>query len=144
MFNTGIKPHNPSRRSSRGTRRGAVAVEFAITASIAIMFFFASFEFCRVSMIRHTVDNAVYEGVRAGIVPGATTSEVVAEASKILRTIGLTDTTIVVTPNTIIDTTPSLTVEITVPIAKNSIGTALFFGGKEVKRSLTMTREITR
>ena len=57
-------------------RPGAVLVEMAITSSLAFLFFFAALEFCRVAMIRHTVENALYEGARTGIVPGATTAEV--------------------------------------------------------------------
>ncbi len=47
-------------------------VEFAIVAPLLFFLFFASMEFCRVAMIRHTADNAVYEGCRVGIIPGAT------------------------------------------------------------------------
>ena len=142
MHHIKIKPRNPYRPSVTNTRRGAVAVEFAITAVIAIMFFFASFEFCRVAMIRHTVDNAVYEGVRTGIVPGATRAEVEAATARILRTIGLTDVVIVVTPSNIDDDTRQVTVEVTVPIGKNSYGSVVYFRDKSVRRSLTMQREI--
>ncbi|MEZ6087535.1 MAG: pilus assembly protein [Pirellulaceae bacterium] len=143
MHHIKIQPKNPYRPAAGSVRKGAVAVEFAVTAGIAIMFFFGSFEFCRVSMIRHTADNAVYEGVRAGIIPGATKAEVESATTKILRTLGLTDTTIKVTPETITDDTRELTVEVTIPISKNSFGSSLFFRGKSVKRSLTMTREIS-
>ena len=68
-------------------------VEFAIVAPILFLFFFAAFEFCRASMIRHTADNAVYEGARAAIIPGATAGEAQAEASLILNSLGLTNTT---------------------------------------------------
>ncbi len=55
-------------------------VEFAIVAPLLFLFFFAAMEFCRVAMIRHTADNAVYEGCRVGIIPGATVDEAKAEA----------------------------------------------------------------
>ena len=67
----------------------------------ADFFFFAAFEFCRVAMIRHTVDNAVYEGARIGIIPGATSTEAEDEAARILTTIGITDFDVTVTPSTI-------------------------------------------
>lgn len=122
-------------------RTGAVAVEFAVTAGIALMFFFAAFEFTRVAMIRHTVDNAVYEGARTGIIPGASVSDVKAKANKILDTLGLSGANINVTPTRIKDDTRDITVEITVPIDANTFGTAVFFQGKTVKRSLKMRRE---
>ena len=65
-----------SRKRIHSNRRGAAAVEFAMTAGLAFFFFFAALEFCRVSMMRHTVQNALYEGARIGIVPGATASDV--------------------------------------------------------------------
>jgi len=128
----------------RKNRRGTVAVEFAITAGVALLFFFASFEFCRVAMIRHTVDNAVYEGARVGIVPGATSREVQTKATQILKTLGLRNATVSVTPKKIRDTTDQLTVDITVPVDKNTFGVSLFFTGKQVRRELTMLRETAK
>ena len=64
-----------NQRSNSRVRRGAAMSEFAIVAPLLFLFFFAAFEFCRVAMIRHTADNAVYEGCRAGVIPGATTGE---------------------------------------------------------------------
>ena len=64
---TATSPPQPSH-----DRTAAVVVEFAICAPILFLFFFASLEFSRVNMIRQSVENAVYEGARRGIVPGAT------------------------------------------------------------------------
>lgn len=142
-----IQVNRHIKRSSRKgprRRRGAVAVEFAVTAGVALAFFFAAFEFCRVAMIRHTVDNAVYEAARAGIVPGATRAEVETKARQILSTLGVSQSSVVVTPRTITDNTADVTVDITVPIDKNTFGTAVFFAGKKVERSLTMIRETVR
>ncbi|QDV70904.1 TadE-like protein [Rosistilla carotiformis] len=137
------RKHSTRRPSiaSQRARQGAVAVEFALTAGIAIAFFFASFEFCRVAMIRHTVDNAVYEAARSGIIPGATSNEVRAKATEILATIGITNANIKVNPVNITSNAPNLTVDITVPIEKNAFGASLFFKGKNVQRVLTMSRE---
>src|SRR5690606_10624092 len=95
----GLRPGNGRRR------RGAVAVAFALTAGIAIGFCVASFEFCRVAMIRHTVDNAVYEAARCGIIPGATDADVKAKASATLSTLGLTHADITINPPRITDAT---------------------------------------
>ncbi len=92
---------NRPARVSRNRRRGALTVELALTIGLAFFFFFAAFEFCRVSMIRHTVDNAVYEGARAGIIPGATATEVENEARRILRTLNLSNVDVDVTPATL-------------------------------------------
>ncbi|TWT97463.1 TadE-like protein [Neorhodopirellula pilleata] len=125
----------------RGDRTGAVMVEFAVVAPLLFMFFFAGFEFCRVSMIRHTVDNATYESVRRGIIPGATAGEVRAEAERVLSTIGVSATDLQVIPAVINDDTSELTVRIRVRLDENTFVPALFFVGKEFERELTMTRE---
>ncbi|MEM8914160.1 MAG: TadE family protein [Planctomycetota bacterium] len=127
------------RRSER--RRGTVATEFALVAPILFLFFFAAFEFCRVAMIRHTADNAVYEAARVGIIPGATRGEVVSEATRVLSTIGLSGFNIDVQPANITDYTDELTVEVSVPIDPNSFVPAQFFVGQTITRRLTMQRE---
>ncbi len=42
-------------------RKGVVAVEFALTAPVLFLVFFAMIEFARFNMIRHGIDSAVYE-----------------------------------------------------------------------------------
>jgi Flp pilus assembly protein TadG len=76
-------------RSTNATRRtGAAAVEFAIVAPVFFILVIAAFEFGRINVIRHTADNAAYEGARIAMVPGATAAEAVAEAERILRIVG--------------------------------------------------------
>ena len=116
-------------------------VEFAIVAPLLFFFFFAAFEFCRVAMIRHTVDNAVYEGARIGIIPGASAAEAEDEAARILTTIGITEFDVVVTPSTIDNDTEEVTVRIRVPLDENSFVPNQFVGGHEIERELTMRRE---
>ena len=125
-------------------RSGVVATEFAITLPIVLLFFFAAFEVCRFSMIVHTVDNAVYEGARRGIIPGATSGQCRNEARRILGALGVRNATVVVTPGTIETETPRVTVDITVPFGQNSFVPLNFFDGMAVRRSLTMTREVER
>ena len=128
-------------RSRRPRRRGVTAIEFAITAPIAFSLFFAAFECCRVAMIRHTADNAVYEGCRMGILPGATVAEVRDQTRNILSTVGIESATISVVPSKIDRDTPRVTVEVRVPLDDNSFVPPRFFGGSVLTRSLTMHRE---
>jgi Flp pilus assembly protein TadG len=60
---------------NRNHRRGATAVEFALTAPIFFVFLLSAFEFGWLNVIRHTADNAAYEAARAAIVPGATVAD---------------------------------------------------------------------
>ncbi|MDM4017367.1 TadE family protein [Roseiconus lacunae] len=116
-------------------------VEFAIVAPVLFFFFFAAFEFCRVAMIRHTVDNAVYEGCRDAIIPGATANMARTRAEAILGTLGLNGYDVTVTPAVIDNTTPEVTVEVDVRLDANTFVPPQFTGGRRITRVLTMQRE---
>ena len=105
------------------------------------MFFFASLEFSRVNMIRQSVENAVYEGARRGIVPGATAENCRDAAQVVLNSISARDADIDVTPATITPNTDEVTVSISVPIDTNSWVIPVFFGGRSVTGSMTLKRE---
>ena len=136
------KLHPAALRSSRrAARRGTTAVEFAVTAPIVFLFFFAAFEFCRVAMIRHTADNAVYEAARTAIIPGGSAVDARAEADRVLGTIGLSSYTVNVTPGTIDRDTPEVTVRVRVPLDGNSFVPLKFMAGRSIQRELTMRRE---
>ena len=81
-------------------RRGAAAVEFAVTAPILFMLLFGALELGRMNMIRQTANNAAYEAARTCIVPGATNAEGVAAAKAVLASIGVTCPDPVITPGT--------------------------------------------
>ena len=119
-------------------------VEFAICAPILFLLFFAAMEFCRVAMIRHTADNAVYEGCRVGIIPGATAAEARTEAERILNSLALANTAITVTPATINRDTEEVMVRVEVPLDSNSFVPHQFTAGQSVIRQLTMRREGVR
>lgn len=139
-----VRRYKDVRFDAGACRRGAVTVEMALTAGLAFMFFFASLEFCRVSMIRHTTEHALYEGARRGIVPGATATEVQSEVQSVLRTIGVSGATITVTPSTILSDTRDVTVRVQLPLDRGLFAPALFFKGKTLDKSLVMQREGVR
>ena len=134
-----VPPALPRRR--RRTRSAAVVVEFAICAPILFLFFFASLEFSRVNMIRQSVENAVYEGSRRGIVPGATADNCRASAQAVLNSISARDAVINVTPAVITDNTTEVTVSVAVPINNNSWVMPVFFGDKTIASAMTLRRE---
>lgn len=123
------------------TRSGAAAVEFAVTSGLAFFFFFAALEFCRVSMFRHTVEHALYEGARAGIIPGATPTDIRRVTVNVLSKIGVTGALIDVSPAVIRNDTPEITVRLRMPLDRGLFAPAFFFLGKSLDRSLTMQRE---
>lgn len=119
-------------------------VEFAIVVPVLFVLFFASFEFCRVAMIRHTADNAVYEGCRVGIIPGATAEEMRAEVARIMDSLGVKQLDIEVSPTTIQKQTTHVKVRITVPLDDNSYVPNQFVAGRSIVRELSMQREGVR
>ena len=136
----------PQHRTIRRTKRqivrvAATTVEFALTAGIAIMFLFAMLEYGRVSMMKQSVELALYEGGRKGVVAGATSQEVIAEANRVLAISRVTGAAVLVSPATITDQTRELTVRIRVPLDRGLFGPVQFFRGKSLDRSLTMKRE---
>jgi len=133
--------HSQHRRRQLRQRAGAVVTEFAICAPLLFFFFFASLEFSRVNMIRQSVENAVYEGARRGIVPGATADNCRASAQAVLNSISATGATINVTPSVITKDTPQVTVEVTVPVNNNSWVIPVFFEGRSIASSMTLNRE---
>jgi len=122
-------------------RRGAAAVEFALTAPILFLFLFAALELGRMNMIRQTANNAAYEAVRTCAVPGATNAEGVAKATYILESIGVANYTVTVTPATILDNTTSVTANITVPYSTNMWVAPLFSASGSANASCTMARD---
>jgi Flp pilus assembly protein TadG len=130
-----------NRPSRKPDRRGATLSEFAIVAPLLFLFFFAAFEFCRVAMIRHTADNAVYEGCRMGLIPGATTGEAESEARRVMGTLGVTNVNVAVTPSSFNKDTQHVTVRVEVPLDENSFVPNQFVAGRTIIRELTMRRE---
>lgn len=122
-------------------RRGVTASEFAIVAPLLFFFFFGAFEFCRVAMIRHTADNAVYEACRFGMIPGATTGETEAEARRVMGTLGVRNVTVAVDPPQITRDTEQVTVRVEVPLDKNSFVPNQFVAGRTIVRELSLRRE---
>ncbi len=129
------------RSLKKNRREGAALVEFAICVPVLFLMFFASVEFCRVAMIRHTADNAVYEGCRVGIIPGATSGEVTVEAERVLSTVGISDATITVTPGVIDSDTEEVRVQVSVSVDSNSFLPTQYFSGQTIDRELTLRRE---
>ena len=122
-------------------RSGTTTVEFAITCGIVFMFFFASLEFSRVTMYRHTVENALYEGARAGIMPGATSQQVHDSTVAILQRSGIHHAIVDVTPTEITNSTPYLQVRIQMALDRGLYAPAFYFIGKTLDRSIEMRRE---
>jgi Flp pilus assembly protein TadG len=131
-----MKRNNDRDRSRPIARRGAAIVEFALVASVIFMAFLGACEFCRLSMMRHSLDNAVYEAARRSIVSGATASEITAKAKSIMATLGISKVNVTVEPSVITDSTEFVTVTVSVPLNSSTDPSA-----PTLTRSLKMRRE---
>jgi Flp pilus assembly protein TadG len=122
-------------------RRGATAVEFALTAPIFFLFLLASFEFGWLNVIRHTADNAAYEAARTAIVPGATAAEARNKANRLLRIVGTRGATVTVTPDPVTAQTDDVTVAIEVPMSRNGLIVPRFTNTTTIRAESTMRTE---
>jgi Flp pilus assembly protein TadG len=134
--------HRIIRRNKRRTsRRGAVVVEMAICLPLLFFFFLTALEFSRVNMIRQTVENAVYEGSRRGVVPGATADDCRNAAQAVLNSVSTNDADIEVEPATLNDSVSEVTVSIEVPVNSNSWVVPFFFQDRVISSSMTLRKE---
>ena len=133
----------PNRSAERAGRRGAVTVEFALVAPMVFFLVFAAIEFARLNMLVNSMENAAYEAARRGIIPGASVANVEAEANQVLQAVGAVNATVTVTPAVITNQTPSVTVDISLPLNDNAWVTPHFTKNATVSRSCTLTRETT-
>jgi Flp pilus assembly protein TadG len=129
------------RYKQQTSRRGAVVVEMALCLPLLFFFFLGALEMSRVNMIRQSVENAVYEGSRRGVVPGATANDCRNAARAVLNSISANDADIDVVPATLTDNVPEVTVSVEVPINSNSWVVPFFFRDRFVTSSMTLRKE---
>ena len=111
------------------SRAGAAAVEFAIAISVLIMIVFASIEFVRLNMLKHSIQHASYLAARKGIIIGAKSNDVKDEASAHLALLNISGETVTVNPNNIDDDTQIVEVIVDVPMSGNSWISPVYFSG---------------
>jgi Flp pilus assembly protein TadG len=128
----------PSRRTDR---RGATAVQFALTLPVLVVLLFGALELGRMNMIRQMANNAAYEAARACTVPGGNVADGEAAGRAILQAIGVQGATVDVQPDPIVNATPIVTATVTVPYQTNMWVTPLFSRGKSVTVTCQMTRD---
>jgi Flp pilus assembly protein TadG len=125
-------------------RPGVAAVEFAVVAPVFFILMIAAFEFGRINVIRHTADNAAYEGARCAMVPGATAAEAVAKANSILGIVGARGVTVTVSPANLAPDVEQVTVNVDVPMNVNGWIAPRFSGNSTIHASSTLRTERAR
>ncbi|ADB19156.1 TadE family protein [Pirellula staleyi DSM 6068] len=142
MFQQFLANRSSSKRTTRA-RSAAVTVEFALTIPLLFLLFFGMIEFARIAMIENSVENAAYEGARAAIVPGGTSTSAQTAAQSALSAAMISGATVSVTPSNITIATTSVTVDVSVPLNSNTWVLAAFTSGRFVNRSCKLNREKT-
>jgi Flp pilus assembly protein TadG len=135
-----IRQKRPARPAAL-SRRGAVTVEFAIVAPLVFMVVLGAVELARLNMLVNSMENAAYEGARAGIVPGATVDKVSAGAEEVLTAVGAVNGDVTVEPTVITSLSPTVACTIRIPLDDNTWVTPLFAGGVVLERTCTLNRE---
>ena len=128
-------------RKSRNQRKGAAAVELAVTFPLLMLVLFALFEITRANMMIHTAEAAAYECARLCIVPGANVDDGITAARQVLRTSGVGTSTIQVTPADLSADSESVSVTVSVRFGDNSIFTPTFMSGAPFVKTCELQRE---
>jgi Flp pilus assembly protein TadG len=123
------------------SRRGAAAVEFALTAPIFFAFLLAAFEFGWMNVLRHTADNAAYEAARTAMVPGATAAEARRKANNLLRIVGARGARVSITPTALTPDTEQVTVAVDIPMNRNGLIVPRFTRNKTLHSESTLRTE---
>ncbi len=128
-------------KSNRRNRSGALTVEMAMTLPVFFTILFGCYEICHASMLQHAAESAAYEGARAGIVPGASESRCRNSATLVLRSMGIRKFDVLVSPSRIGTTTPTVDVEIRVPMKGNTTFATFFFKDPVFRGRCELVRE---
>lgn len=119
-------------------RIGATSVEFALIAPVLFTIFMASLEFCRVHMVRHSMENAVYEAARLGLVPQTTNQEIEQAAAEMMASVSVSTADIVAR-----QTAEDVSVQIRVNIQDAAWMTPVIFKGNTLEARITLSKEET-
>ncbi len=122
-------------------RRGATAVEFAMTAPLAFLLLLGALELGHANMVFNTTEAAAYEGARHGIVPGASAVDCVSEATRILEISGIRGAVVSVVPADLDTISDSVQVIINVPYSSNTIVAQTFTKQLQISRACELRRE---
>lgn len=113
-------------RENSVSRRGATAVEFAVTFPLIMVLFLGMLVITQAFTLRDTMQHAAYEGVRKGLLLDATSQDckdAVQEFTDAMRIKGVTTT---IVPANISNATKEITVKVEVPLNKNAWAVASF------------------
>jgi Flp pilus assembly protein TadG len=111
-------------------RKGTATVELAVCLPILMIIVLGSIEATNAIFLKEHLTSAAYEGARAAITPGQTSTGATTAAQNVLTQFGISGGTITIAP-TITASTPTgtqVTVNVTAPLRSNSCMPAYIIG----------------
>jgi Flp pilus assembly protein TadG len=124
-------------------RRGAAAVEFAMTVPILFLLLFSAVEISRMNMVWQSANNAAYEAARSCVVPGATATEGRNAGLAVLQNCGVSGGSVTISPSTILNDTPDVTATVSIPFNSNTWIKPFYSKNKSVQVTCKMARDWT-
>ncbi len=128
-------------KNSIRNRIGAATVEFALCAPVFFFLVFGGIELSRANMLIHTVESALLQGARRGIIPGATADQCRQAAQDVLDIGRIRTSTVTVSPAIITEDTATVSITISVPLEANGYQASSVFLGKTINRTTQLNRE---
>lgn len=136
---------NRATSARRGrSRRGAAAVEFAVTAPVLFLLFFGMIEGGRATMVQHLLTNAARDGARTAVLAGSTAEEVQTQVTNYLAESKVSGATVTVTPSTLSTADIGDPISVNVRVAFDDVswlGSGQIFGGINLDATVVMRKE---
>lgn len=131
------------RTNPEAWRRGIAAVEFAVCLPMILMLLMGTIEACSMIYLKQTLSVSAYEGIRAAILPDATTSSVMDRANAVLTSRGVRDGTVTISPADFQSQPPEawITIHVTAAGGSNAVITGWYFDTQTISASATMMKE---
>jgi Flp pilus assembly protein TadG len=129
-------------RSSRQRRNGVAAVEFAVCLPMLVLALLGMLDCCSMVFLKQSLAVAAYEGAHTALQPGATSADVQAVCTQILRDRRVRSGSIQITPRP--EGTPEgqyFTVSVSAPTRTNSVLPTPILRGRRLTSSATMMKE---
>ena len=124
-------------------RRGAAALEFAVSLPMLLLLTFGIIETCDAIFLKQSLILAAQEGARVAVVPGATATNVRFQTEIILRARGVQEESITITPPNF-QAAPfgsMITVNVVARIDQNTSSYLGLMTGRRINGSCTMMME---
>jgi Flp pilus assembly protein TadG len=133
---------NRSRHNGQRNRRGAALMELAICLPILSIVTLGSIEAANGIYVRQKLVSVAYDLARSSTTPGDQSAAISAKAKTLFKTYGLKNASFKTSPANLATAKPGtpVTITVTAPMNKNSIGLTRLYGKVKSTASLTMTK----